>query len=532
MLPKLPIALVLAALLVASAAAAENWPQFRGPDAQSTPQADQLPTEWSADKNIAWKVAVPGTGWSQPIVWGDKIFVTTAVTENQRKPRPGFGGFGGRGGPGGPGGPGDFPRRPRDKERDPADAKVREKAKEKAGDKERAKAADKDPPSKKEDRRKEGEGPGKKEDRPRGFGPGGPGRGGPGGGPGRGFGRNPEPPNAVYQWKVLCLDAKTGDVVWERLAHEGRPTIATQASNTYASETPVTDGERLYAYFGMTGLFCYDLAGKPLWKKDLGHHPMQMGWGTGSSPTLDGSRLFVQCDNEEKSFLVALDAKTGDELWRTPREERSGWSTPYVWKNSKRTELVTAGSRNMRSYDPATGKQLWQIKVSGQASATPVGDADLLYVGTGGGMGRGPLIAIKAGAEGDLSEGTSDNPNPGVAWTIPRSGPALASPLLYQDCLYIADQRGGILSCYDAKTGKQHYRERLPSARGFTATPWAAGGKIFVLDEEGRTFVLEPGPKLKVIATNKLDDMFWSSVAVAGQKLLLRGVNHLYCIAQ
>jgi outer membrane protein assembly factor BamB len=523
MLPKLSMATVLTIFLFTGAIAAENWPQFRGPAADSSAQAEKLPAEWSADKNVAWKVALPGTGWSQPIVWGDKIFVTTAITENQRKPRPGFG-FGRPGG----GPPGDFPRdrRPRDKVRDKPSEKGQEKVKDKGSEKERDQATDKDRAP-----RKEGDGPAKKEDRPRGgFGPGGPGPGGPGRG-GFGRGRSPEPPPTTYQWKVLCLEAATGKVLWEELAHEGRPKIATQNSNTYASETPITDGQRVYAYFGMTGLFCYDMAGKPLWKIDLGHHPMRMGWGTGSSPALDGNRLFVQCDNEEKSFLVALDANTGDELWRVPREERSGWSTPYVWKNSKRTELVTAGGSKMRSYDPATGKLLWELKVSGQASATPVGDADLLYVGTGGSMGRGPLAAIRAGAEGDLSEDASDNPNPGVAWTIPRSGPALASPLLYQGCLYIADQRGGILSCYDAKTGQQHYRERLPSARGFTATPWAADGKVFCLDEEGRTFVLEAGPKLKVIATNKLDDMFWSSIAVAGQKLLLRGVNHLYCIA-
>jgi outer membrane protein assembly factor BamB len=334
---------------------------------------------------------------------------------------------------------------------------------------------------------------------------------------------------------VFCLDSKTGDVVWERLAHQGRPAIATHGSNTYASETPITDGERLYAYFGMTGLFCYDLSGKPLWKKDLGSHPMIMGWGTGSSPALEGGRLFILCDNERKSFIAALDAKTGDEVWRAERDEKSNWSTPYIWRNKQRTEVVASGGKKIRSYDPASGKVLWEVKTSGQCSASPVGDEEFLYVGTGGGFaGRGPLRAIKVGAEGELELKDGETSNAGIAWEVQRAGAEMASPLLYQDSIYILSQRGGMLSCFDAKTGKQHYRERLPNARGFTSSPWAADGKVFCLDEEGRTFVIEagPGPKLKVASTNKLDDMFWSSVAVVGDKLLIRGVNHLYCIAK
>src|SRR5262249_13522265 len=199
-----------------------------------------------------------------------------------------------------------------------------------------------------------------------------------------------EPPSAVYSREVYCLDRATGRVLWKAVAVKARPTISANPSNTYASETPVTDGKRVYAYFGMTGLFCYDFKGKLLWSKSLGSYPMMMGHGTGSSPVLHGSRLFLQCDNEQESFLVALDTKTGKELWRVRREERSGWSTPFIWQHKKVTELVTAGSRSVRSYDPATGNLIWELGgMRGQCTASPVGDDEMLYVGVGGGMGGG-----------------------------------------------------------------------------------------------------------------------------------------------
>ncbi|WP_425618803.1 PQQ-binding-like beta-propeller repeat protein [Anatilimnocola sp. NA78] len=504
-------------------AQAENWPQFRGPTGAGIVNEQKLATEWGNDKNVAWKVEVPGAAWSQPVVWGDKIFVTTAVTENQTKPKAGSGGgFGGGGfGGGRPGGgrpPGGAPS---------GEAK-------KGEDAPRTKTDNDDeprqPPRTGGDR-SGGDRPGQ----PGGFG-GRPSSGRPGGFGGGGFGgggRGGSAPNAVYSWKVLCLDRATGKVLWENLAKEGKPTISIHSTNTYASETPITDGERLYAYFGMTGLYCYDLDGKLLWKKDIESHPMMNGWGAGSSPALDGDRLFVQCDNEEKSYLVAYDKKTGEELWRKSRDERSNWSTPFVWKNKVRTELVTGGGTKMRSYDPATGKLLWELGGSvSRCSATPVGDTELLYVGSGGGMGgNGPLCAVKAGASGDITPG-DDGTSAGVEWTVERAGPPMASPLLYRGNLYVLDQRGGVMSCFDAKTGKQHFKQRLPSAKGFTSSPWAGDGKVFCLDESGQTFVLEAGPELKVLATNKLDDMFWSSAAVAGDQLLLRGIDKLYCIKE
>jgi outer membrane protein assembly factor BamB len=464
---------------LASAGRGDEWPQFRGTGNTGVSAGTQLPQEWSADKNVAWKFKDPGVAWSSPIVWGDKVFVTTAVTDKRQKPSGGRGGFGGPGGGGG------------------------------------------------------------------------------------GFGRGRRPPDVVYKWEVYCLNRADGKVVWKQTAIERKPPIPKHSSNTYATETPVTDGERVYAYFGMVGVYCFDMDGKPLWNKDLGSYPMGMGHGTGSSPVLDDGRLFIQCDNEQKSFLVALDAKTGKELWRVDRPERTSWSTPLVWKNKVRTEVVCMGGRKVRSYDPATGKLLWELGgLSGQCQASPVAGDDLLFVGTGGGPGgrgfgggfdddfggrggrggrrgggfggRGggrPLFAVKAGASGDitLKEGTTSND--GVAWKLPQAGPPTASPLLYEGRLYILEQ-AGMLSCYDAKTGKQVYKERLPGARGFTSSPWAYEGKVFCLDQGGQTYVVKAGPAFKLLGRNKLDEMCWSSPAVAGGALFLRGVDHLYCITK
>lgn len=528
MTSRIALAASLAALVsLVCSTTAGDWTQFRGPDATGVAESTNVPEEWGADKNIQWKVELPGVAWSQPIILGDKIFVTTAVTENQQKPRPGF--FGGRGGPGGgpPGGgfgpPGGRPEGGRDGARPEGG---REGARPEGDRREGA-----PPPREGDAPRREGDRGAEGQRRPGGFGQGGFG-GRPGGGFG-GFGRGGPPPNDVYQFKVVCLDRKTGDVVWEKLAKEAKPTIPTHRTNTYASETPITDGERLYAYFGMTGLYCYDLNGKLIWSKELGTYPMMAGWGTGSSCALEGDRLFVLCDNEEKSFLVALDKKTGDELWRVDRDEKSNWCTPYIWKNKTRTEVVTSG-KVVRSYDPASGKVLWEMDGHNSgARSTPVGNEEMLFVGTGGGMGgNGPLVAIKAGAKGDITLEGNDTSSTFVAWSVPRAGAPMASPLLYQGYLYVADQRGGILACYDAATGKQHYKERVPDSKGFTSSPWAAGGKVFCLDEEGTTFVIEPGPTLKVVGTNKLNEMFWSSAALADNQLLLRGTDHLYSIAE
>ncbi len=483
---------------------AADWPQFRGPGGAGLSDQSQLPTEWSAEKNVVWKTALPGFGWSSPVIWGDKVFLTTAITEKQTKPQSGAPGGGG-GGFGRPGG-GRRDRNPDGAEPDAPDAAPRPSA----------------------------EGAGSDEpqggDRPAGGGPSG--RRGGRGGNGGGFGG--QAPDALYQFEVYCLDRRSGEVLWKQTATERKPTIPTHRTNSYASETPVTDGERLYAYFGMTGLFCYDLDGKLLWTKDLGSFPMSMGWGTGSSPVLADDKLIIQCDNDKSSFLIALDKRTGEQAWRVDREDKTSWSTPYVWKNSKRTEIVTAGVRHAISYDPADGKVLWEFDgLRGRCSATPVADDERVYFGTGGGMGgSGPLVAIRAGAAGKFELATSGEQPEQIAWAIPRGGPPMASPLVYRGYLYILEQRGGLLSCYSTADGQRAYQQRVPGAKGFTSSPWASGGFIFCLDEGGQTFVLKAGPEFDLVAENKLDEMCWATPALADGAVFLRTTDHLYCIKQ
>jgi outer membrane protein assembly factor BamB len=467
------LAVMTVCAVVLGTSRAENWPQFRGAGGSGVVEASKLPTEWSADKNVRWKVEVPGVAWSSPIIWGDKVFVTTAITDKQTKPSSAGGG--GRPGGGRPGGGG--------------------------------------------------------------FRPGG--------------GRAPD---VTYRWEVHCLDKATGNTLWKELAIERKPTVPIHRTNTYASETPVTDGERVYAYFGMIGLFCFDMSGKLQWKKELEAYPMMAGWGTGSSPVLDEQRIFIQCDNEQKSFIAAFNKKTGEQVWKVDRDEKSSWATPVLWKNSKRTELVAGGGRKVRSYDPATGKVLWELGgFGGRAAASPVAEGDLLIVGAGGGRGGrggrfggggggggndedgprggGALFAAKAGASGDITLKEGATSNDGVAWSKTKAGPSMASPLLYKGQVYILEQRGGMLSAYDAKTGKEVYsKERINGARGFTASPWASDDKIYCLDDAGTTFVIQAGASYKLLGKNSLNEMFWSTPSASGGDLFLRGVDHLFCI--
>jgi outer membrane protein assembly factor BamB len=436
----------------AGPAAAQHWPQFRGLEMSGVVSGANIPSAWSMEQNLAWKVKLPGVGWSQPVVWGDKVFVTTAATDNQPQPKPGD------------------------------------------------------------------------------WGP-----GGALGGLGVFIGLGGKPPNVPYRWQVICLDAKTGEVLWSQVAREGKPANRIHANNSYASETPATDGERLIVSFGPAGLYCYDLTGKLLWSKDLGTYPIMFDWGTGSSPVIFGDAVYVQCDNDKASFLVALNKQTGDELWRVERDEKSNWSTPYVWKNKARTELVAAGGTKMRSYDPATGKLIWEMSASGRTATTPIGDDELLYVDSYDRLtgNRGVLAAVRAGAAGDTSLKDGETANDSVAWSVRLTSARVGSPLLAGGCLYVLDQMAGIIRCLDAKTGKEHYRQRLPGAAGFTASPWSSGSNVFCLDQNGQTFVLSAGPEFKLLATNKLDrEMFWSSPAIAGDSLLLRGAEHLYCVRQ
>ena len=343
------------------------------------------------------------------------------------------------------------------------------------------------------------------------------------------------PQNAAsdYRWEVLCLDAKTGKVLWTKTALEGKPRLETHRDNTYASETPVSDGKYVVAYFGMMGMFCYDFDGALIWKKDLGLHPMAQDWGTSSSPTILDGKVFVQVDNEQSSFVVAIDIRTGDEVWRQPREERSNWGSAIIWENSHRKELVTGGAI-VRSYDPNTGNLLWQVDIgNGGLNATPTASGDVLVVGRSG-RGGTNFFGIRSGTDEQLAAARGGDSAALVAWNTREFGPNRASPLIVDGLIYLLEGRGGKATIVDSATGVLVTQGRIPDAGEFWASPWSNQGKIYCLDASGQTFVLQPGRTLDVVAKNALptaDNVrFWSTPALADGTLFIRSSKTLYAI--
>jgi outer membrane protein assembly factor BamB len=299
-------------------------------------------------------------------------------------------------------------------------------------------------------------------------------------------GNRPEPPQSEHQWKVFCLDLATGKVHWERTLQRGAPQTPIHLKSSYGAETPVTDGERVYALFGNLGVFAFTLEGEKVWSLRLEPRKTRFGWGTAASPVLHGGRLFIVNDNDDRAELFALDAKTGKDLWRIERDEKSNWATPFVWENGPRTELITSGSRAVRSYD-LDGRLLWSLHgMSSIVIPTPVTGDGLLFVSSGYvGDKLRPLYAIRPGARDDISLKPGETNNAFVAWSTPVGGPYNPSPLYYQGRLYVLYDRG-LVSCYDAKSGTLLYdRERLPNGLAFTSSPWAAGGRVFCLNENG-----------------------------------------------
>src|SRR5262249_48883635 len=286
---------------------------------------------------------------------------------------------------------------------------------------------------------------------------------------------------------------------WEKEAQRGVPETPHHIKNTYASETPVTDGERVYAYFGNVGVFCYDMNGKELWSQRWGTFPMALGWGTAASPTIHKDRLYIVNDNEKQSFIVALDKATGKQVWRVEREEKSNWASPFIWENEKRTEIITCGRTKTRSYD-LDGNLLWELAgMSSIVIPTPAAKDGLLYVSSGYVLtNTRPIFAIRPGASGDISLKDGATSNPHVAWVQKQAGPYNPSPTVYGDHLYVLYDRG-FFACYDARTGQEVYKDRLGGANAFTSSPWAYDGKIFCLSEDGDTFVIKAGTKFEVI---------------------------------
>lgn len=346
-------------------------------------------------------------------------------------------------------------------------------------------------------------------------------------------GERKEVPAATHHWLVLSVDQATGRERWRREVHTGRPANQLHVKNTFASETPVTDGERVYAYFGNTGLFCLDRAGQVLWSTNWPPVKTRYGWGSAASPVLHGDRLFVVNDNEEHSYLVALDKKTGQQLWRAERDEPSNWATPGIWEAGGRTELVVPGRKKVRSYD-TQGQLLWELGgMSSIVIPNPIFSSELLYISSGyvGDKTR-PIFAIKPGASGDISLKPGETNSASIAWFQPASGPYNPSPLVYRDYLYVLFDFG-FLSCHDARTGRVVYekqRIRPEGSAAFTASLWAADGKIYALSEDGDTYVFQAGPEYRLLHVNALGEMCMATPAAVSKRLLIRTLTRLYSI--
>jgi outer membrane protein assembly factor BamB len=348
------------------------------------------------------------------------------------------------------------------------------------------------------------------------------------------FGGERKPATDIHQWMVYCVDFKTGKIRWQQEVKKGPPEISRHLKNSYASETPVTDGERVYAYFGNVGLFCFDMKGKLLWSKKWGPFATRYGWGTAASPVLYKDRLYVVNDNDTESFMVALNAKTGEQIWRVEREQGTNWATPYVWENAGRTEIITPGTKKVRSYD-LNGKTLWEFSgMSSIAIPTPFSRHGLVYIASGyvGDQLR-PVYAIKPGASGDISLKPGETSNSFIAWYQPQGGPYNPSPIVYGDYYYTLYDRG-FFTCHDAKNGSEVYpRVRIdPGVNAFTSSPWAYNGKIFCLSEDGDTFVIQAGKEFKLLGKNSLDEMCMATPAIVRGSLIIRTASKLYRITK
>lgn len=436
---KICLFLLLALVVPVAVIANEHWPQFRGPGSTGVVEDPALPEKWSATENVAWKTPIPGMGWSSPIVWGDRVFLTTVVTAGDIEP-PKKGLYFG------------------------------------------------------------GERPGLSQDQ--------------------------------HRWMVYCLDVRTGKILWEREAYKGLVKTSRHLKNSYASETPVTDGQRIYAYFGNLGLFCYDMKGTLLWKQEMETRKTRFGWGTAASPIIYKDRLYLVNDNDEQSYVQALDKVTGRQIWRVEREAGTNWATPYIWENGRRAELIVPATKVVRSYD-LDGKPLWEFKgMSSIVIPTPFSKFGLLYIASGyvGDQHR-PVYAIKPGASGDISLKEGETSNQYIAWYQRQAGPYNPSPIVYGEIYYTLLDRG-FFTAHDARTGQEIYgKQRIDvNAGAFTASPWAYNGKLFCLSEDGDTYIIEAGGTYRLLGKNSLGEMCMATPAIARGSLFIRTASNLYRI--
>jgi outer membrane protein assembly factor BamB len=421
------------------------WPGFRGEGAAGVADGQHPPGAWDLKKPSprTWKAAIPGLGHSCPVVWGGRVFVTTAVSSDPKSEfKPGLYG---------------------------------------------ALTAAKD--------------------------------------------------RSKHTWKVYCLDSKTGKILWERTAFEGVPKVRRHLKASHANATPATDGKRLVVSFASEGLYCYDLHGKQLWKQDLGvldagaFNDPDAQWEAGSSPALWNGLVIVQCDRQKDSYIAAFHAETGKPAWRTPRDEPPSWGTPTVVEGKAGPELVANGTNAVRGYDPRTGQERWWLRRNSQITVpTPFLGEGLIFV-TAGYRPVQPIYAVWPGARGDLSLKSGEESSAQIAWSKVRGGPYMPTPICYRGHLYTLSNAGQ-LTCYEARSGKLVYRERLGGTSGYTASPVAADGRLYFTAEDGRVEVVQAGPAFRLLAANELGDACLATPAISDGMIYFRTQKYLLGIAR
>ena len=463
------LGLLCANVSLGAPTAQSNWPQWRGPLANGLAPEGSPPTTWSETEHVKWKVKIPGSGSGTPIVWGNQIFIQTAIATGKKIEPP---------------------------------------------------AAEK-----KEARAFSPQVFGQAQNPPNTPPPDGQRRRRPGGGGGLGGGRG-EKPSEVQQFVLLSLDRATGKTQWQQTIREEVPHEGHHRDHGFASHSPVTDGQSVYSWFGSRGLNCYDLKGQLKWRKEFGQLRTANGFGEGNSPAVHGSTLVVNWDHEGEDFIAALDKTTGKELWRNQRDEKTTWTTPLIVEHGGKAQVIVLASQRIRSYDLATGKQLWECGgMTANVIPTPVSDFGMVYAISG--FRGSSLLAIKLGRTGDLTDTDA------IAWKHGKSTPYVPSPLLYGDKLYFYSGNNPILSCFNAKTGQPVFsEERLEGPSGVYASPVGAGGRVYLAGRNGTSVVLKQSDKFEILATNKLDEKFDASPAIVGNELFLRGHDYLYCIAE
>ncbi len=337
------------------------------------------------------------------------------------------------------------------------------------------------------------------------------------------FGRRPKP-NEIQKFSVICLNRHSGKTLWSKAVVEALPHEGHHRDHGYASCSPVTDGEFLYAFFGSRGLYCLDLEGNVKWEKDLGDMRTVMGFGEGTSPVLVGNKILVKWDHEGDSFLVALDKKSGKELWRKERDEGTSWASPVAIEHGGKIQVVASASNKVASYNPENGDIIWESTgMTRNVIPTPVWGDGVVYVTSG--FRGSALQAIKLDSKGKVKDTDA------ILWSHDEGTPYVPSPLLYQGRLYFFQGNDNRLTCLDAKTGKVHYsRQRVEGLRGVYASPIGAGDHIYLVGRQGNVVVIKSSDKLEIVATNSLDEEFDASPVVVGDWLYLRGKEHLYCL--